>query len=265
MALPKLDRPLVFFDLESTGLMIDIDRIIEVAALKIHPDGRRERYTQRFNPGIRVPVESVAIHGLTNEMLDGEPRFAEKAAELFEFYRDADLGGYNIMRFDVPMLTKEFDRAGYPFSAEGCRILDASVIFRDKERRNLTAAVKFYLGEELVGAHGAEADNEAAFRVFLAQLERYPDLPKDVEGLHRCCTAADPNWVDSDGKLVWRDGEAFFNFGKYRFHALAEVIRTDPGYLDWIVNKADFRPDLIQICLDAKRGVMPRRPEPKTA
>ncbi|HRY30682.1 MAG TPA: 3'-5' exonuclease, partial [Elusimicrobiota bacterium] len=204
----KLARPLVFFDLETTGLMQEIDRVIELGLLKLFPDGRRQKLLQRFNPGIKIPAESSAVHGITNKDLEGQPKFFEKAKELFDLFADSDLGGYNIKRFDIPMLTKEFEIAGLNFSMEGRRIVDPSVIFRVREPRSLSAAYKFYVGKELTDAHSAEADNDATFEVFLAQMERYPDLPRDVEGLHALGNAPDPGWVDADGKLVWRDGEA---------------------------------------------------------
>jgi DNA polymerase-3 subunit epsilon len=145
------------------------------------------------------------------------------------------------------------------------------------ERRNLSAAYKFYLGKELVGAHGAEADNDAAVEVFEAQLARYAELPRDIQGLHEFCNfcnAIEPSWVDAEGKLIWRDGEAFFNFGKYKCKSLAEVCRTDPGYIDWMVQKGDFPKDLVEICAKARRGVFPKNaprnghgelPAPQTA
>jgi len=260
MKLPfPLARPLVFFDLETTGLMVELDKIIELSALRIAPDGSTTEYTQRFDPGIKIPSESVAIHGITNEALKGEPAFAQKAAEVAKFFEGADLGGFAMRRLDIPMLVKEFEAAGMVFSMEGRRMVDASVIFREMERRNLTAAYKFYVGKDLVGAHGAAADNRAAVEVFLAQMERYDSLPRDVQKLHEFCTAADPSAVDLEGKLVWRDGEAFFNFGKYKCRSLAEVAKTDAGYLDWILQKGNFPKDFSDIIAKAKQGVFPKQ------
>ncbi|MGQ0645303.1 MAG: exodeoxyribonuclease X C-terminal domain-containing protein, partial [Elusimicrobiota bacterium] len=230
--------------------------------LKVSPDGSAFKLTQRFNPGIKIPCESSAIHGILNKDLEGEPKFADFAPKLYSIFENADLGGFALRRLDIPILTKEFESAGLKFSMDGRRVVDASVIFREMERRNLSAAYKFYLGKELVGAHGAEADNDAAYAVFLAQLERYPQLPKDIQGLHDFCNAADPSCVDIEGKLVWRDGEAFFNFGKYRCKSLAEVCRTDPGYIDWIVQQGDFPKDFADICAKARRGVFPH-PAPR--
>jgi len=256
---PSLKRPIVFYDLESTGLFIDVDRIIELALLKIFPDGKTFRWKQRFNPGMKIPVESIAIHGIHDEDLAEEPRFTEHAQKLFEIFSDADLAGYAIRRLDIPLLAKEFERSGYIFSKEGRQIIDAKAIFTQKEPRSLAAAYQFYCGKELVGAHGAEADNEATYQVFLAQLKRYTDLPKDMEGLHAFCSPVDPSHVDQDGKLIWRDGDAFFNFGKHRYRSLQEVSDTDVDYLDWIIRKADFSKELVEICVQAKNGIFPHK------
>jgi DNA polymerase-3 subunit epsilon len=262
MPLTGLTRPIVFFDLETTGLLPELDRVIEISLMKIFPDGKTFKLTQRFDPEMKIPAESSAIHGILNEHLAGQPRFADKASELYDIYDGADLGGYAMHRLDIPLLTKEFERAGLRFSAEGRRMVDVSVIFREKERRDLKSAYKFYCGKELIGAHGAEADNDATYEVFLAQLQRYPDLPKDVAGLHAFCTATDPCNVDREGKLMWRDGEAFFNFGKHRYKSLAEVCKLDSDYLDWIINKGDFAAELVEICRRARKGVFPRKAAP---
>jgi DNA polymerase III subunit epsilon len=263
MAALILDRPIVVFDLETTGLLIDLDRIIEIALIKIFPDGREPlRLAQRFEPGIKIPVESIAIHGMTNADLVGMPRFQEKAGELYDIFNDADIGGFALKRLDIPMLTKEFERSGYHFSMDGRRVVDASTIYQMKERRNLSSAYKLYCGKELINAHSALADAEATYEIILAQLDRYPDLPKEVPALSEAIRAAEPNNVDPEGKLVWRDGEAFFNFGKYRYRSLADVARSEPDYLDWIVSKADFSKELVEICSKARRGQFPRRAAP---
>lgn len=255
----SFSKPIVFFDLETTGLFPEVDRVIEIALLKIFPDGKDFRLTQRFDPEIKIPSESTAIHGITNKDLEGQPRFADLAGKLYEIFDGADLGGYALRRLDIPLLTREFERVGHKFSMEGRRIVDVSVIFREKERRDLRSAYQFYCGKELIGAHGAQADNNATYEVFLAQLQKYPDLPRDVEGLHAFCNAPDPASVDPDGKLMWRDGEAVFTFGKHRYRPLAEVARTDGDYLDWIIGKGDFSPEFVEICARARRGIFPRK------
>jgi DNA polymerase III subunit epsilon len=260
MAELKIDRPLVIYDLETTGLMVDLDRIIEIAVIKLFPDGRPPlRFAQRFDPGIKVPAESTAIHGMTNADLTGQPRFHEKAGEIFDIFNDADIGGFALKRLDIPMMIKEFERSGYHFSMDGRRVVDASTIYQMKERRNLTSAYKLYCGKDLIGAHGAMADTEATYEVLLAQLDRYEDLPREVAALSQFLRTAEPSNVDPEGKLVWRDGEAFFNFGKYRCRSLLEVARTEPDYLDWIVQKGEFSKELIEICQQARRGSFPRR------
>ncbi len=250
----------MFFDLETTGLIPELDRIIEVSLMKFHPDGRVEEVTQRFDPGIKIPAESIAIHHITNADLAGQPGFKDWASKLFDLFDDADLGGYAMGRLDIPILTKEFARAGFTFSMVGRRIVDASVIFREKERRNLVTAYRFYCGKELVGAHGAQADNKAAWEVLLAQLEKYPDLPKDMDGLNAFCTTVEPCYVDRDGRLLWRDGEAFFNFGKHRYRSLAQVVTEDPEYVEWLISKTDFPDEFVDICRNARRGIFPRKP-----
>lgn len=261
MAELKIDRPLVVFDLETTGLLIDLDRIIEIALIKLFPDGRPPlKLEQRFDPGIKIPAESQAIHGIKNSDLVGKPRFADKAGELFDLFNDADLAGFAMKRLDIPMMTKEFERSGYHFSMDGRRVIDASTIYQMKERRNLTSAYKLYCGKDLVNAHSAMADVDATYEVLLGQLDRYPDLPREVAALHQALRAAEPNNVDPEGRLVWRDGEAFFNFGKYRYHSLAEVARNESDYLDWIIHKGEFSRELVEICQAARRGQFPKRP-----
>jgi DNA polymerase-3 subunit epsilon len=259
MAMAPLTRPLVVFDLETTGLLVELDRIIEIGLVKIFPDGRTERLAQRFNPFMKIPVESIAVHGITNDMLKDEPPFREWAPRLFEIFEGADIGGFALNRLDIPMLTKEFNRAGFVFSMEGRRVVDGATIFREKERRDLTTAYQFYCGKQLVDAHSAKADAEATYEVIAAQIDRYADLPKDMNGLHAFCTKPGPSQVDLEGRLLWRDGEAYFNFGKHRFHRLADVAKDDPDYLRWIVEKADFALDFVEICRQARLGIFPRR------
>lgn len=259
MPLAPLTRPLVVFDLETTGLLVELDRIIEIGLVKLFPDGHREALVQRFNPFMKIPVESIAVHGMTNEMLKDKPAFREWAPRLFEIFEGSDIGGFALNRLDIPMLTKEFNRAGFVFTMDGRKIADAATIFREKERRDLSAAYRFYCGKELVDAHSAEADANASLEVLLAQLDRYEDLPKDMAGLHTFCTKPGPSQVDVDGRLLWRDGEAYFNFGKHRYHKLADVVKEDPDYIRWVVEKADFSPDFVEICRQARQGIYPRR------
>jgi DNA polymerase-3 subunit epsilon len=180
-----LARPLIFFDLETTGLDFKYDRAIELGALKIHPDGRQEKFLKRFNPGMKIPAEIVALTHIRNEDVATAQKFTEAAPEVEAFFRDCDLGGYNIARFDVKVMVEEFKRAGMNFKLEDRAIVDSQVIFHQKEKRDLAAAYKFYCDKDLVAAHSAQADIDATYEVFLSQMKRYPDLPCELDELHK--------------------------------------------------------------------------------
>ncbi len=195
----QLERPVVFFDLETTGLDIASDRIVEVGLVKLHPDGQRESLVERVDPGIDIPESSTKVHGIHNDEvrgLFGKPRLPKVAPRLLEFIGDFDLGGFNCIDYDLPLWVAECERHQLPFDPRGRRVIDVKLIFNEKETswdrflmgpRNLTAAVRHYCGRELTGAHSAEADTSATIDVLLAQLERYPDLPREVAGLHERC------------------------------------------------------------------------------
>ena len=264
MNLPfKLDRPIVFFDLETTGLDFKYDRVIEIAAIKIHPDGRTERLHKRINPQMRIPSEITTLTGITNEEAASAPTFAQASGEIAAFFQDADLGGYHVGRFDAKVMTEEFRRAGLDFRCDERGIVDAQAIFHQKEKRDLAAAYKFYCNKDLVGAHTAEADNDATWEILLAQLERYPDLPRDVAGLSKFCKGTQDRFVDSEGKFFWRDGEAVFNFGKYKSQTLRAVAKHYPEYLHWVLApERQFSQDVIDICYKAMNGIFPTKPKP---
>jgi len=261
-ALLKLSKPVAFFDIEATGTDPLFDRVIEIFILKINPDGSQVTFTQRINPSTRIPSEATAVHGITNEDLKACPFFSAVAPLIAEFLGDSDFGGYNLVEYDVKILTKEFERAGVEFTTAGRRILDAFKIFQKNERRDLSSAYRFYCDRKLEGAHGAQADVFATYEVFMAQLKRYPSLPRDIAGLHEYCNAPDERYVDSDRKFYWRDGRAHFNFGKYKSRALEQVSRDDPDYIDWIVRKGEFPQEVIDICWKALRGTFPVRQTP---
>ena len=195
----ELARPIVFFDLETTGLDVTSDRVIEIGLVRLSPGGARETLVQRLDPGINIPEASTRIHGIHNDEvrgLFGKPRLPKVAARILEFFGTADLGGFNCINYDLPLWIEECRRHSIPFEAGGRKVVDAKLVFNDKETgwdrflmgpRNLTAAVRHYCGKELVGAHSAAADAEATIDVMLAQLERYADLPRDVAGLHAYC------------------------------------------------------------------------------
>jgi DNA polymerase-3 subunit epsilon len=235
----KLERPLVFLDIEATGTNVGSDRIVELALIKNMPDGSRTTWLKQMNPEIPIPLVVSEIHGIYDVDVINAPRFADLAGEILEFIGDSDLAGFNSNKFDVPMLLEEFLRAGVEFNMEGRRLLDVQNIFHKKEERTLSAAVKFYLDETLENAHSALADTEATERVFFAQLERYPDLNTDVETLNTFCRAGQRN-LDFAGRIVEDDnGVAVFNFGKYKGRSVEEVIRREPSYYHWMMN-GDF-------------------------
>lgn len=253
------NRPLVVFDIESTGTNPRMDRIIDIAFVKISPDGVRKEQTYRLNPEIPIPPESTVIHGIRDEDVAGMPTFRQVAEEISGFLCDCDLGGYNMIRFDLPMLGTEFKRIGITFSEEGRNLLDMQRIFHIKEPRDLSAALQFYCGEMHLDAHGALDDVNATIRVLQGQLERYPDLPKDLEELHRFCNPQRPDWVDKTGRLRWTHGEAAINFGKNQGRSLKSLIQKESGFLHWILDN-DFPEDTKGIIRNALRGEYPTKP-----
>lgn len=234
-----LDRPVVVFDTETTGTNPRADRIVEIACLKIHPDGRRETWIRRLNPGVAIPPASTAIHGISDADVEGCARFSNVAPELAGFLEGCDLAGYNITGFDLPALRVEFLRARVPFEIRGRRILDAQKIFFAQEPRSLSAAARFYCQAEHEGAHGALADTEMTLRVLAGQLARYPKLPRSVAELHELYCAGLDQDIDPEGRFRLINGEPTVNFGKNRGRALKDISREEPGFLRWIL-KGDF-------------------------
>lgn len=234
-----LDRPVVVFDLETTGPNFRIDRIIEIAAVKVFSGGQRETWVRRVNPGMAIPPASTAIHGIGDRDVAGLPRFAEVARELAAFLDGCDLAGYNITGFDLPVLRLEFLRVGVPFELSGRRLLDAQRIFFAREPRHLSAAARFYCQAEHEGAHGALADAEMTLRVLAGQFEKYPDLPRSIEDLHELFCAGLDRDLDPEGRFRLVNGEPTVNFGKNRGRTLKEMSRDEPGFLRWIL-KGDF-------------------------
>lgn len=234
----KLTKPIIFFDLETTGTNITTDRIVEMSIIKVHPDGKEEEHTLRINPGIPIPAEATAVHHITNEDVAGERRFREVAQSLANYFVGCDIAGFNSNRFDIPMLDQEFQRAGVKFDFSKARMIDVQTIFHKKEQRTLVAAYRYYCGKELEGAHSANADTRATYEVLKAQLDRYDDLPNDVEELSRY--SSQNRNVDLLGRLIYNeDGKEVVNFGKHKGRLAEEVLRTDPGYYGWIM-QGDF-------------------------
>lgn len=229
-----LERPIVFFDLETTGVDPGRDRIVEISVLRIDPDGNRETRTRRINPECPIPPEATKIHGIGDDDVRDQPTFRQVARSLLDFLGDADLAGFNVRRFDAPLLDREFMDCDLDLRLEQRHVVDAMAIYHRKERRDLSAAVRFYLERELEGAHSAEADVEATAAILEAQLQRYEDLPLDVESLDQWARRW-PDEVDSTGRFRKREGEIVFNFGKHRGKPLALVARDQRDYLEWLM------------------------------
>lgn len=257
----QLSRALVIFDIESTGAVWDRDRVIDLAAIRVEPDGRHAAVSFRFNPEMPIPPEATAIHGIRDEDVAGAPLFRDRVDDVDAVFRDADLGGFNICRFDVPLLKQEFKRAGRVFETRGRHMVDAQRIYHMKERRDLTAAVRFYLGEDHAGAHGAMADAEATWRVLQRQLEVYPDLPGDVAAIEQLCFPSVADGIDPEGKLRWdANGEATLGFGRFQGRRLRDMAadRNDRKYLEWMLRQS-FGPEIERWVRAAMDDRLPRR------
>jgi DNA polymerase III subunit epsilon len=255
----RLERDIVFLDLETTGPDPSVDQIVQIALVRLRPDGTAEEFESLVHPGIPIPLEAQRIHGITDAMVEFAPSFKHLAPEILIRLANADLSGFNILRFDLPLLRNELERAGNAWSPEGVRIVDTQVIFHRMEPRDLSAALRFYCGRELEGAHGALADTRAALAVLLAQVGRYPDLPRDVAGLDQMFNQPDRRFVDSTRRFLWRNGEAAFNFGNRRGQTLREVAQKSPDYLQWMLDK-DFPNDVKSLIRAALEGKFPEPP-----
>ena len=256
MILPfELDRPLAFLDLETTGLSTVSDRIIELAIIRISPQGDVLEAVRRFNPGIPISPEASAVHGITDEDVADEPPFAARAKALAELLEPCDLGGFNIRRFDLPLLLAEFKRAGVTFSVRDRRLLDSQVIFHREEPRNLSAAARFYLSREHEEAHTALGDIRTTAAVLSAQLQRYPDLPRTLDGLHAYCDEVSPFQTELDRWFYRRDGEMVFRRGKHKGEALGKVVATSPDYLQWMLGAEDMDEEVLQVVREALDGI----------
>ena len=251
MQLPfDLDRPLVFFDLETTGLDMKSDRIIELALIKVTPLGDVLERERRFNPGMPIPPEATAVHGITDEDVANEQPFCRTAKNLGALLEGCDLGGFNIRRFDIPMLMHEFRRCGADFSLEGRRILDMQSIFHREERRDLSAAARFYLDREHEEAHSALGDIRTSAAVLGAQLERYPHVPRDLDGLHAYCEEYAPIRTEVDRWFSGAEAGRVFRRGKHKGQPLADVAREAPDYLRWMMGAEDMDEDVVAIVRD---------------
>jgi DNA polymerase-3 subunit epsilon len=235
----NLKNPLVFFDLETTGINITHDRIVEISVLKVHPNGKEETKTRRINPGMPIPPASTAIHGITDEDVKDCPTFKQVAKSFADLLEGCDIAGFNSSRFDVPMLTEEFLRAGVDFDISKRKFIDVQIIFHRKEQRTLEAAYAFYCNKKLENAHSAEADVIATYEVLKSQLDRYSDLENDVNFLSKEYSSFNNN-VDLAGRIILNDkGVEVFNFGKHRGKSVAEVLKNEPSYYTWMMD-GDF-------------------------
>lgn len=252
----NLKNPLCFFDLETTGINITQDRIIEIAVIKLMPSSEVLRKTNLLNPTIPIPPESTAIHGITNEQVADKPTFKEVAKDYARFLEGCDLSGFNVLKFDIPVLVEEFLRVGVDFDYSKKKIIDSQRIFHLMEKRTLGAAYKFYMNADLTDSHTAEADTEASMKVLLAQVERYEgqdvtdglgnkvgEIRNDMDALHKLTGS---EMVDLSGRIVRNQkGEEVFNFGKHKGKPVTTVLSAEPSYYDWMMN-GDF-------ALDTKR------------
>lgn len=234
----NLKRPIVFFDLETTGVDTVKDRIVEISIVKVMPDGDKVVRTRRINPQMHIPEQATAIHGITDEDVKDEPTFAQIAKSLAQFIEGCDFGGFNSNRFDLPMLVEEFLRANVDVDFKRSKFIDVQTIFHRMEQRTLVAAYKFYCGKELEDAHSAEADTLATYEVLKAQLDRYPELQNDVAALAEFSSHGET--VDYAGRIVYNDkGVEVFSFGKHRGRSVSEVFREEPSFYAWMMN-GDF-------------------------
>lgn len=235
----NLKNPLIFFDLETTGINISKDKIVEISLLKVYPNGKEEVKTRRINPEMPIPATSTAIHGISDEDVKDCPTFKQVAKSLVEILEGCDLAGFNSSRFDVPMLSEEFLRAGVDFDMSKRKFVDVQIIFHRKEPRTLEAAYKYYCNKDLENAHSAEADTRATYEVFRSQLVKYPDLVNDIEALSKEYSSFNDN-VDFAGRMIYDDnGVELFNFGKHKGKPVSEVLLNEPGYYSWMMD-GDF-------------------------
>ena len=245
----NLKNPLVVFDLETTGTNISQDRIVEIAMVKAMPDGTVEEKCRKINPTIPIPHETSLIHGIYDEDVKDEPTFAQIAKSLAQYLEGCDLAGFNVLGFDIPMLVEEFLRANVDFETDNRKIVDAQKLFHLMEKRNLTAAYKFYCDKNLVDAHSALADTKATYEVLVSQVEKYEGrevfdglgkklatIENDMGKLHELTTSSR---VDFAGRMIYKDGVEVFNFGKHRGKAVTEILEKEPSFYDWVM-KGDF-------------------------
>lgn len=246
----NLKNPIIFFDLETTGLNITHDKIVEISYIKVYPNGEEEEKTLRINPGCHIPEEATAVHHITDEDVKDAPLFKDVAKNLSKVFEGCDIAGFNSNRFDVPMLSEEFMNAGITIDLSRRKFVDVQTIFHKMEQRNLVAAYKFYCDKDLTDAHSASADTRATYEVLKAQLDRYPDLKNDVDYLSDF--SSQKKNADLMGRIVYNEKQQeVFNFGKYKGVLVEEVLRKDPGYYAWMM-QGDFAQDTKRVLTNIK-------------
>ena len=254
----KLTKPLVFLDIEATGPDPQIDRIIEIHCIRFEPNGLCSSFYSLVNPNEPIPIESTRIHGFSNQDLSKSPEFKKIATDLLSFIKDADVGGYNVLRFDVRILFVELKRVNLHYELSEIRAIDPFQVFIKNHKRDLASAYQFYCGKELIGAHGAKADNLATIEVFNAQLNKYKDLPRTVNNISDYCMEAGEPYLDPERFLMWKHDKIYVNFGKHKGRLLKEIVSEDYNFLFW-VTKNNFNPILIRMIKDALKGVYPEK------
>jgi len=254
----KLERPLAFIDVETTGTNPYSDRVVELSILRIQPDGTEEYKSHRVNPETPIPAEATAVHGISDADVAGEPTFRQYAKGVCDFLEGCDISGFNVIKFDLPFIEAELARAGVEFSRRGRYLVDSMVIFHRREPRDLEAAYRKYCGAEMENAHSAEEDAKASAEVLDGQLEAYGDLPREVPALCGICYTIDESHIDAEGKFVWVEGEAVCNFSKdHKGRRLEDIAAESPGFLTWIIDR-DFSPEVKEIANKALRGEFPQ-------
>lgn len=257
----KLTNSLVILDLETTGVWIEKDRIIEIAMIRCFPDGTRTTYESYVNPGMPIPLQVTQVTGIKDADVKDAPRFRDIAPQVFRFLEDADLGGFNVERFDLPLLEREFNECGIKFDWSKRSIYDAQKVYHLHERRDLSAAYAFYCHKELKDAHSALADTQATLDVLVAQVQKYGAGNETIEALKDFNYRKQTEFYDVDRKLRWWNGELYMMFGKYaRKTSLQEIAKTDRPYLEWIL-KQDFSDEVKDIIEQALEGHFPQPPK----
>lgn len=242
----QLKKSIVFLDLETTGINIRTDRIVEISVIKFNPDDTEVEKTVRVHPTIPIPKAASAIHGITDEDVMNEPPFDRFAKSFLDFINGCDIGGFNVLRFDIPLLQEEFKRCNLTWDLTNISLIDPMVIFHKKEPRDLNAAYQKYCGTALEGAHQAVTDARAAKDILVGQIKYYSDIGETIEELHSFCNLRNPDWIDDRGQVINTDDGPTFGFGKYYGLLISEVAKDDQGYLDWILG-TDFDPLVKQL------------------